>query len=62
MNPQTLRYVHIVLFVLGLALLVGGGVAGKRAIAVVGLVVAAVSLYLWWKENRRQSAGEQKEP
>ena len=62
MNPQTRRYLHIVLFVVGLVLMVGGMAARKHGASVVGLIVAAVSLYQWWKMNRRQAAGEKKEP
>jgi hypothetical protein len=57
MDISTRQSLHILLFVIGLVLIVGGITAGKPGAAIVGLIVAAVNLQQW--ERQRSSQAEQ---
>ncbi|HSQ18404.1 MAG TPA: hypothetical protein VLM83_11940, partial [Anaerolineales bacterium] len=49
---------HILLFVMGLVLIVGGVAAGKPGASIGGLIVAAVNFQLW--QRTRSGRGEEK--
>ena len=57
MDTPTRRLLHIVLFLIGLVLMVGGVAAGKPGASIVGLIVAAVNIQPWL-HNRSGQAGE----
>ena len=49
------QFVHILLFIMGVVLMVGGIAAGKPGAWIIGLIVAAVNFQLWqhsWSEQR----------
>ena len=61
MPPLARRYLHGIVFLIALALIIGGAVTKKYGAWIIGLVVAAVTLWQWWKWNRKPPAGEKKE-
>ena len=52
MNTQVRLIVHALLIVLGLALIVGGIVAGKYGAVVIGIIVAGVNVQQFLKANK----------
>ena len=62
MTPQARRLLHVVLFLIGLALIIGGAVTKRYGAWIIGLIVAAVTCWQWWKWNRQAATGEKKEP
>lgn len=52
MNTQVRHFVHGLVFVLGLALMVGGITTDKNGAVVIGLIVAAASLGVWLRWRR----------
>lgn len=58
MNRQARSYVHVVLFIIGLVLIVGGVATKKYGASVGGLVVAAVNYWQWQGWRKQASAGD----
>jgi hypothetical protein len=56
MDISTRQSLHILLFVIGLVLIVGGIATGKPGASIVGLIVAAVNIRQW--ELQRSSRAE----
>ncbi len=56
MNVPTRRFVHGIVFLLGIVLIVGGIAGGKNGAWIVGLIVAAVNFQQWqkWSRQRKQ--------
>ena len=59
MDVRTRRLAHVVLFVVGLVLIVGGIATRKYGAAIIGLVVAAVNVQQWQQWNKRRASRAQ---
>ena len=55
MNLPSQQSLHILLFVMGLVLIVGGVAAGKPGASIGGLIVAAVNFQLWQRSRSGQA-------
>jgi len=55
MNPSLRTLLHVVVLLMGIALMVGGIVTGKHGATVVGLLCAAVSVQQWMKWSKERS-------
>ncbi len=55
-------YMHGFVFVMGLALVVGGIITRILGASIVGLIVAGVNSWNWWKCRDERSDSEEKEP
>ena len=55
MNPSLRTLLHVVVLLMGIALMVGGIVTGKHGATVVGLICAAVSVQQWMKWSKERS-------
>jgi hypothetical protein len=55
MSPFIRTILHVVVLLVGIALLVGGIVTGKHGATVVGLICAAVSVQQWMKWSKARS-------
>lgn len=53
-NKLTRQIVHILLVVVGLALMIGGIMTGKHGATIIGLIVAAVSVQQWIQWNKKE--------
>jgi hypothetical protein len=62
MDIQIRQFVHILIFIIGLGLMVGGIITGKHGAVVVGLIVAAVNLQQWLKWNKHYSSIKKNQP
>lgn len=60
MDRQTRLYAHVILFVVGIALMIGGVVTRKHGASIVGLIVAAVNYWQWSARRRQASAGDRR--
>jgi uncharacterized membrane protein YczE len=52
MSPVLRTSLHIVVLLMGIALMVGGIVTGKHGATVVGIIIAGVSVQQWMKWNK----------
>ena len=52
MSPIFRTSLHIVVLLMGIALMVGGIVTGKHGATVVGIIIAGVSVQQWMKWNK----------
>jgi hypothetical protein len=52
MSPVLRTSLHIVVLLIGIALMVGGIVTGKHGATVVGIIIAGVSVQQWMKWNK----------
>ena len=59
---NTRSYAHIILFIVGIVLMVGGIVTRKYGASVVGLIVAAVNYWQWDAWRKKTSAGDSSRP
>jgi len=57
-NKQARFYVHVILFIIGLVLIVGGVAIKKYGASIVGLIVAAVNYWQWQGWRKQASAGD----
>jgi uncharacterized membrane protein YidH (DUF202 family) len=57
-NRQSRLYVHIILFIIGIVLIVGGVATKKYGAWVVGLIVSAVNYWQWEGWRKQASAGD----
>jgi uncharacterized membrane protein YczE len=55
MNPKLRTLIHVVVLLMGLALMIGGIVTGKHGATVVGVIVSGVSVQQWMKWTRKRS-------
>jgi hypothetical protein len=55
MNHSTKQSIHVLLFIVGVILMIGGIMKSMCGASVVGLIVAAVNLQQW-ERSRKQSA------
>jgi hypothetical protein len=55
MSPFIRTILHVVVLLLGIALMVGGIVTGKHGATVVGLICAAISVQQWMKWSKARS-------
>jgi len=62
MDIQIRQFMHILIFVIGLGLMVGGIITGKHGAVVIGLIVAAVNFHQWLKWNRHYSSSKKNQP
>jgi Na+/H+ antiporter NhaD/arsenite permease-like protein len=62
MNRQSRLYAHVILFVIGIVLMVGGVVTKKYGASIVGLIVAAVDYWQWDGWRRQSSTGDSLKP
>jgi hypothetical protein len=62
MNVQIRQYVHVLVFVLGLGLVVGGIITGKHGAVVIGVIVAAANFQQWLKWNKQKAYCEKNKP
>jgi hypothetical protein len=58
MDTPTRQLLHIVLFLIGLVLMVGGIAVGKPGASIVGLIVAAVNIQQWLRLRSGTAAEE----
>ena len=58
MNKQARSYVHVILFIVGLVLIVGGVATKKYSASIVGLIVAAVNYWRWQGWRKQVSAAD----
>ena len=58
MNRQTRLYAHVILFIVGIVLMVGGVATKKYGASIVGLIVAAVNYWQWQGWRKQASAGD----
>ncbi|MCU0485955.1 MAG: hypothetical protein MUC85_07555 [Anaerolineales bacterium] len=56
MDTPTRQLLHIVLFLIGLVLMVGGIAVGKPGASIIGLIVAAVNIQQWLRQRASQAA------
>jgi hypothetical protein len=54
MNASSLKFIHGLLFSVGLVLMVGGIVTGFHGASIIGLIVAAVNLRQWLNMNNNK--------
>jgi hypothetical protein len=58
MSKNIIKPMHIIILIIGLALLVGGIITGKHGASVIGLVIAAVNIQGLIKVNKKNSKNE----
>jgi hypothetical protein len=58
MNPALRTFLHIVVLLIGIALMIGGIIAGEHGATVVGIIVAAISTQQWMKWSKERSGGD----
>jgi hypothetical protein len=58
MNPVVRISMHIVVLLMGIALMIGGITIGRHGATVVGIIVAAVSVQQWMKWSKERSGGD----
>jgi hypothetical protein len=57
-NRQARSYVHVILFIIGIVLMVGGVATKKYGASIAGLIVAAVNYWQWDGWRKQASAGD----
>jgi Mg2+/citrate symporter len=55
---QARLYAHVILFIVGIVLMVGGIVTKKYGASIGGLIVAAVNYWQWDAWRKQASAGD----
>ena len=58
MNPALRTLIHVVVLLMGLALMVGGIITGKHGATVGGVIVSGVSVQQWMKWTKERSQGK----
>ncbi len=53
-NIKTRQLIHVLLFVIGLILMIGGIITGKHGATVGGLIIAAVNAQQWIQWNKKE--------
>ncbi len=62
MELKTRRWIHGLLFVIGLVMMVGGTATRKHGATIIGLIVAAINLQQWLAWERRRTAAGRNSP
>jgi hypothetical protein len=62
MDIPTCKFIHGLLFILGLVLTVGGIATGTNGALSIGLIVAAVNFQQWQKWSNQRDASDQEKP
>jgi len=61
-NKRAWQYIHGIVFVIGLALIVGGVATRTSGAWIIGLIVAAVNLGHWQRSSKQASTSDAAKP
>lgn len=52
-NIKTRQLIHVLVFIIGLILMIGGIITGKHGATVGGIILAAVNVLQWIEWNKK---------